>query len=487
LRLGNNEATQVKSIFLISQSEASKVAAVRVFAAAFGDDLRLCQHAATPDCCRAMPCARSNEFERAGYRVQLHTGHGLTMPLSQSGETSFLVVLEEPTIGAFACYEDDLRLHGRSHAVELLQYWLANEAIRRIDFWRNWAASAQAGISVVRIDDIVAAPRETLRKMASAAEIEIDDRALEAAARVVSELPSPADVKSLETSAHFARPCFVEFMNLLAQEANYLGYVPWQEPKAPSGPITTIYRALRALRDKDYEEVVSLLTSFAGTNAFNKDVRAMLGRALLEIGREVDGRRAFEVVLRAEPDYLDAYTILAEHSYEIGLNVEARGYLREAAARPNGADHVVAFLAHMNVDPDFAQEFTSPQASPLPIDRQSVVTGFQWILGRLPESEDVIVDHSRLPDDNALRLALLRSQEFAEFFQRFEAGQVAADAEPGEPVSREDVLLALHWILGRSLRSRAEADELLDLKSRTELRLKLVGAEELKQFIPRAA
>ena len=192
--------------------------------------------------------------------------------------------------------------------------------------------------------------------------------------------------------------------------------------------------------------------------------------------------------MRIAPDFLDGYTLLAEHAYELGLNIEARGYLREAAARPNGAAHVRKFLQRLKVDADLGREFPpDAESAPLPVERQSVIGGFQWILGRLPESEEVIDDHRRLPDDDALRMALLRSQEFMEFFERFDAGEPLSPMEEPQPVQREDVILALRWLFGRSLRSRAEADELLDSGSRDELRLRLVGAEEFKQSYRQAA
>lgn len=398
-----------------------------------------------------------------------------------------VVLTREPAIGAFARYEEDLHVHGLQHSVERLQYWLASDAVRRVDFWHKWAGAESPDLLAVRVEDLVSATRETLQRIFATAGAEISERELDSAERVAAELRVSRDVKALESNPHFARQCFAEHMNLLAQEVNYLGYVPWQDPKAPSGAVTTIYRAQRALDDKKYGDVISLLAPFAGMNAVDKVVRAMLGRALLEVGRDIEGRRALEVVLRVEPDFLDGYTLLAEHAYELGLNVEARGYLREAAMHPGGRAHVATFLRRLRFDPDLEREFPDAAMQQLPVKRQSVIGGFQWILGRLPESEDVIVDHRRLRDDETLRTTLLRSQEFSEFYERFDAGQELAGSERQEAVLREDVIVALRWILGRPLRSRAEADELLDSKSRDELRLRLVGAEEFKQLFRHAA
>ena len=476
----------MKSIFLVSQSDANRHLLEKVVQTALGDEIRLCEHRAAFDCCRANPCRRTNEFQRAGYRLHLHVNHGLSPDSLPPPDGPFLVLIEEPTIGAFARYEDDLRAHGHQHSVELLQYRLAKEAISRIDFWRKWAGAGLPNVFLARVEDLVSVPRETLKKIFSAAGVEIEDRELDTATGIAVDFPALSEVKTLEANPHFARPCFVEFMNLLAQEASYLSYAPWQETRPASGPTTTIYRARRALDDKNYEEAVSLLAAFVGTNLVENDVRAMLGRALLEVGSELEGRRALEVVLRVEPDYLDGYTLLAEHAYELGLNVEARGYLREAATRGEGVAHVGEFLHRLKVDPDLVREFPETAAASLPVERQAVIDGFRWILGRPPESEAVIDDHRRLPGDDALRTALLRSQEFMEFFERLDAVDHSSAVEQRELLLREDVIQALRWILGRSLRSRAEAEELLDSRSHDDLRLRLVGSEEFKQFYLRA-
>ena len=476
----------MRSIFLVSQSDANRHLIEKLAQAALSDEVRICARDAKYDCCGAIPCKRMNEFERAGYRVVIQVNCDLFAPgpFSQP-DGLFLVLTEEPTLGAFKRYEVELARRGRQHSVELLQYCLANHAISQVNLWRKCASDASPGVLVMRVEDFVSSPQESLRKVFSAAGVEVDDRELDA--MISAEIPALADVKALESSPHFARPYFVEYMNLLAREAAYLGYATWQDLKAPSGPVTTIYLAQRALDGKNYEEAASLLTPLVGTSAVEKEVRAMLGRALLEVGRELEGRRALEVVLRGDPDYLDGYTLLAEHAYETGLNVEARGYLREAAARPGGTRHVTVFLDRLKFDPELALELFEAPPATLPLERQSVLDGFRWILGRRPESEEVIDDHRHLANEEALRQALLRSQEFVEFFERFEAAPPPFAGESGEPVTREDVILALRWILGRTLRSRAEADELLESQSRGDLRLRLFGAEEFKQAYGHAA
>ncbi len=146
--------------------------------------------------------------------------------------------------------------------------------------------------------------------------------------------------------------------------------------------------------------------------------------------------------------------------------------------RRGGAEWVRAFLEASGIDSDLLAEF--PGHAEPPIGRAAVVAGFTWILGREPESEAVIDAHRGLHDDDDLRLSLIRSQEFRDFHERFETGGENPSG-PKEPVHRDDVLAALRWILGRPLRSRDEADGLLEAPSRAALRLKLVGADEFRQ------
>jgi hypothetical protein len=166
----------------------------------------------------------------------------------------------------------------------------------------------------------------------------------------------------------------------------------------------------------------------------------------------------------------------------MGLATEGRGILREAMARRGGA-RVRVFLETSKLDADLLGEFAD-HAEP-PLGRESVIAGFTWILGREPESESAIDAHRVLHDEDELRRSLLRSQEFREFHARFEAGEERPSDGPAP--TRDEVLSALHWLLGRPLRSREEAQELLASPSRGALRLHLVGGDEFRRAFGRAA
>jgi tetratricopeptide (TPR) repeat protein len=450
-----------------------------VLDAAFGDTLRRCALDGDGDCCRAMPCRRGADYDRAGYRllVQASCDRDLREAVPRSADL-VLVTLREPTLRALSAYGQHLVAAKQAHSLEYLQHWLAGEALYSVDFWRKWAVADIPRRAVLRFDALLAKPRESLDAALAVGGIHLDESALDRAAAAVDPgRDADLDIAALDSNPHFVRQPFVEFLNLVAQEADYMGFTPWRDPKEPSGPVTTLYRARRAMRSQNHEEALAVLQPFVAINPVHSEVRAMLAQALLEAGREVEGRRAMETLLQAEPDYWNGYILLAAHAFKSGLAVEARGYLREAASRPGGAAPVGRFLRNHDVDAAMARQF--PAEPEPPVARDAVIAGFRWILGRLPESEVVIRDHRNLADDDALRLALMRSDEFRAFYGRFERGEVLAD--PAEvPVPRADVIDAVHWLLGRPLRARAEADELLTSGSPAALRLRLVASEEFQ-------
>jgi hypothetical protein len=232
-----------------------------------------------------------------------------------------------------------------------------------------------------------------------------------------------------------------------------------------------------------FEEVVTALGPFVATNPVEPEVRVVLGQALLEAGRDAEGRRTLDAALKTRPDFFDGYGVLARHAYAQGLTVEGRGILREAMARRGGERWVECFLEKSKVDPELLREY--PHGTDPAVSRETVIAGFSWVLGRKPESEAVIEGHRTLHDDEDLRLSLIRSQEFRSFFERFEAGEEHPHGpEPGETVTRDDVMTALTALFGRPLRSRDEADALLASPSCSALRFALIGSDEFRDAYP---
>lgn len=436
---------------------------------AIGDLVRVCEYRVDPDCCGQLTCRRASEFDRAGYQLFVHrAADDGSLEVPKTGDLT-IVQLREPTRRALTLYRADLAECGRAHTPEGLQSFLAGEALRTVDFWRKWETVPRR--FVLRTEALVASPRDRLDELLSEAGVRHDGTEIASAPTLGEDT-----LGAFESDPDFLRPFFAEFMNLLSEEVDYLGYPLWQDRKPASGPVTTIYRARRALAEGRFDEVVSSLGAFVAVNGAEPEVRAMLGQALLEAGREVEGRRALDGLIKTSPDNFEAYGILARHAHRLGLAIELRGILREAMSRPGGSEWARAFLAKNRIESDLSRELP-PAAHEPPVGRSAVVAGFTWILGRKPESGAVVEGHRHLHDDDELRTTLLRSQEFREFHERFEAGMEHAPEEAA-PVARDDLLQALRWLLNRPLRSRAEADDLLSSPSPAALRLRLIGEEE---------
>jgi hypothetical protein len=471
----------VKTVAFVHQPGAGEQLTEAMLRAALSDELRVCAFRRDAGCCDAAPCKRWSEFDRAGYRLHLlKDAEGASLPSAGTGDAN-LVQLREPTLRALGLYSRELAQHGRRHSIELLQSWLSAEAVRTVDFHKAWGNDAPRRL-VLRYEALIKAPREAFDAVLTDAGLQIDDAALERAvaeAGRASDRAAEVSLGVLEADANFVRPLFAEYMNLLNEEVGYQGYAPWTDVKPASGPVTTLYRARRARRDGNFEEVVAQLTPFVAVNAVEPEIRVLLAEALLETGRDLEGRRALEIVFKTEPEYLEGHAVLARHAYRQGLATEGRAILREAMARRGGAAWTRALLESAKLDADLLGEFAGHTEPPL--GRDAVIGGFSWILGREPESEAVIEVHRLLHDRDDLRSSLLRSEEFRRFHARFEAGEENLPPDISAQPLRDDVLTALHWLLGRPPRSREEAEGFLASQSREELRLMLVGSDEFRR------
>jgi len=440
-----------------------------------GDALRLCGEGAG-GCCRAPLCRRQTEFERAGYALQLRVldESELAPPTADAS----VVVLREPALRALAQYTQQTRL--ADHSVERLQAFLSHDAFESVMFHRRWASEPR--LHRMRSEDFFAKAAETMGTLLPVLGVCADDDGFaraEAAARAATPLTFEAVPQALEASPYFVLQPFEEYAQLLAEAIDYLSYPLWTARKPAIGTVATLSQAWRARAHGDWAGVQALLAPFTAAHAVAPQIRLMLAEAMLENGREVEGRRLVEAVLKIAPDDAEAHLLLAAHSYRLGLTREARGILREAMTHPGSAERVRRYLADSQVDPPLLQEFSvvPPPPPPPPLGRESVIQGFRWILGRMPESEEVIDAHRVLHDDYALRQALLRSEEFQNFHRRLIEGD-RPDGADSPPPDRDQMLNALFWILARPLQSREEGERLLSAPSAADLRLRLIESAE---------
>jgi tetratricopeptide (TPR) repeat protein len=75
------------------------------------------------------------------------------------------------------------------------------------------------------------------------------------------------------------------------------------------------------------------------------DLRYKLGRMLLEMGRALDAREQFEIIVRARPNYLDAAAMLGLACYLAGDGLAAKAVWEECRERRPEDPRVEAYLA----------------------------------------------------------------------------------------------------------------------------------------------
>jgi hypothetical protein len=475
----------MKSIFSVSQPRAGHHVMEMMMRAALGSAFRYCEFYTEPNCCKAIPCARLGEFSDAGYALFMQKSHDHQMadPVPRSSDL-VLVQVREPTLRAMSNYELDLESQKRKHSLPYMQLWLASEAVYAIDFWRKWLEPAIEHRLVLRYEDFLAEPGQSLRAVFGALEMDLDESAIERAVGQIhvssKDRSTPFRAREFGKSPYFVQSYMAEFLNLLSAEIGYMGYPVWQEPAAPSGPVTALYRIRRALAARDFEGALVMLERHIARNDVTRDVKIMLAQAMLELGRAEEAQNVLNRLMRDEKDYFDPYALLAQRAYKAGETELARGFVRGGIDKTDQLQRARDFLERNNFDAELLAEL--PEVARPSVTPDAVAAGFRWILGRLPENDIVVENHTRCQDDADLRSTLLRSQEFGTFYSQFRAGATPQPAADGQPPTLEDAIAALYWLLGRRPRSRTEIQSLQAAPSPEALRMTLLSGDDFRQL-----
>jgi len=475
----------MKSIFSVSQPRAGHHVMEMMMRAALGPAFRYCEFYTEPNCCQTIPCARIGEFAAAGYALFMQKSHDhqLTDPIPRSSDL-VLVQIREPTLRAMSNYELDLESQKREHSLPYLQLWLANEVVYQVDFWRKWLEPALEHRLILRYEDFLAEPAESFKAVFNALGEELDDAAL---ARAVGEVKvssrdrsTPFKAREFGKSPYFVPSHMAEFLNLLHAEIGYMGYPVWQEPGEASGPVTSLYRIRRALGLQDFDGALALLERHVARNDVTRDVKIMLAQAMFEVGRDEEGESVLNRLIRDEKDYFDPYALLAQRAYKAGEIEVARAFVRDGIEKTDQLQRARDFLQRNRYDTEFLAEL--PEVERPSVTPDAVAEGFRWILGRLPENDAVIENHIRCQDDADLRNTLLRSPEFGTFYEQLHAGEAAEPPANEQPLTLEDAISALYWLLGRKPRSRSEIQALQESPTAEALRRKLLAGEDFRQL-----
>jgi len=477
----------LKSIFSVSQPRSGHHLMEMMLRASLRERFRYCEFYTEPGCCGAIPCKRRQEFASQNYVLFMQKSHDMNAadPLP-NGVDVILIQTREPTLRSLSNYELDLRFHNLAHSSPYLQYFLATEAFYNVRFYHKWIKPGYANALLLRYEDLLLAPSDSLARLLRHLGIEISDVDLAAGVREVrfsSADRSSFSLRKMETSRFFDPDIFREFLSLLSRDANYLDYPPWSEASKSTGTIGAIYQALRAAHERNFPAVLAAVGPILHPQDVWPAVWQLYAEALLGIGEQKIGRRMLEKLLRIHPEYLDGYLALATIERNRGDLEAARTLVRTGVERTGNVIRAREFLTYDW--PDEALRAWLPSVAET-VSREDVIAAFRWILGREPESEDVITAHLRCLGAQDLRLTLLRSDEFRKFFAGLHqtGPRERSRSEPPMLLSAELVGEAFRWILGREPESATVIAAHQKARSPEELRYVLLNSEEFRRFFP---
>lgn len=475
----------LKSIFSVSQPRSGHHVMEMMLRASLRERFRYCEFYTEPGCCGAIPCIRRQEFASRNYVLFMQKSHDMKAedPLP-NGVDVILIQMREPTLRSLSNYELDLRFHNLAHSTAYLQYFLATEALYDVRFYHKWIKRKHDKAWLLRYEDLLLNPNDSLARLLKRLEIEIAEDDLAAGVgevRFSSADRSSFPLRKMETSRFFEPGIFREFLSLLCHEANYIDYPPWSEPAESTGTIGAIYQALRASHERNFPAVLAALGPILHPQAVWPAVWQLYAEALFGIGEPKIGRIMLEKLLRIHPEYLDGYLALATIERNHGNLQAARALIRTGVERTGNVIRAREFLTYDW--PDEALRAWLPSVIET-VSREDVVAAFRWILGREPESENVIAAHLRCLGAQDLRLTLLRSDEFRQFFSRFRQTRLRNESQLQSqiPVSAELVREAFRWILGREPESAAVIAAHQQARSPEELRNILLNSQEFQKF-----
>ena len=449
--------------------------------AALGDAFRYCEFYTEPNCCQTIPCARIPQFERTGFRVFLQKSHDHELADPIPAVDLILVQTREPILRALSNYELDLESHRRAHSMGYLYFWLAREAHYIIGFCDKWIAPDLEPRLLLSYERLITEPLQTLGAILRATGILVAEEAIARGAEQLRfsarDRSTPFKPRGLSTSPYLDPLSFGEFAALLLTEGGAMGYDLDSFPLQMNGPVTAIFAAMSLIKQQEYRKAVAELEAIMEAEQGCREILNMLARAMVQAGRANEARAIAQQLVEQESDYFGGYALCADEAYGSGAVENARHHLQLWMDRSGDVHLVRSFLNQTSYDPEFLNGLPLEVRSS--VSRASVTAGFRWILGREPESEAAIQNHMRCLNDEELRQALFRSEEFmisVERINRNDGKSLSSDLD--RPLRPEDAASALQWILGRNPNSQQEIQALSECSSAVELRTRLMRSEE---------
>lgn len=153
-------------LFSVSLPRAGHHVAEMVLGRLFGTRFAYCEFYTIENCCKTIPCRRIPDHDKAGSRVfmQKSHDHDLTDPADPAFD-GLLVQVREPVARALSNYELDLRTVGPAHSIAYMRYWLGLEAAYTVGFMEKWCARPDPRSFILKYEDLLTDPVTYYRRL----------------------------------------------------------------------------------------------------------------------------------------------------------------------------------------------------------------------------------------------------------------------------------------------------------------------------------
>ena len=154
------------SLFSVSMPRAGHHVAEMVLGRLLGPRFAYCEFYTIRTCCKAIPCARIPAHAAAGAALFMQKSHD--HDLADRADPAFdglLIQVREPVARALSNYELDLRTVGPAHSPEYMRFWLGLEAAYTVGFIEKWCAAPDPRAFLLKYEDLLADPVTYYRRL----------------------------------------------------------------------------------------------------------------------------------------------------------------------------------------------------------------------------------------------------------------------------------------------------------------------------------
>ncbi len=153
-------------LFSVSMPRAGHHVAEMVLGRLMGSRFAYCEFYTARNCCRGIPCTRFPEWEGGGAIafMQKSHDHNLSDPADPAYD-GLVIQVREPVARALSNYELDLSTVGPPHSPEYKRFWLGLEAAYTVGFIAKWCAKPDPRAVILTYEELIADPVAYYRRL----------------------------------------------------------------------------------------------------------------------------------------------------------------------------------------------------------------------------------------------------------------------------------------------------------------------------------